>query len=243
MRTCFSLTPKSCNRRMVRLRWGRRAAALRSCVNVNWAAIVWARWGEHRPPGSHRGSKALVAVRNWARVRPSLFSPLLLAELGEEKRAHAGQEQMPLNGDVPANLKVIQAQFVLGVLEHSFDAPSRERHQQQGLDRNTVGSIAQEELDLTGFEHVPSEQQVIGSGGQAVLVLDPYRDALGLPHHRSLLSVFHTVAYPRHPTQLGRVNQYVTHLAGGRVSNFQTRPFPKMAALSLPRILPLHYLP
>src|SRR3990172_1350973 len=113
MRTCFSLTPNSCNRRMVRLRWARRAAALRCRGNVHCAAIIRARCGENRPPRSHRGSKALVAVRNWARVRPSLFSPLLLAELGQEQMAHAGQEQMPLNGDVPANLKVIQAQFVL----------------------------------------------------------------------------------------------------------------------------------
>src|SRR3989337_483816 len=150
MRTSFSLMPNSCNRRMVRLRCDRRAAALRSCVTVNCAAIVSARFREHRRPRIRKGTNVFVAVRSWAMVRPSFFPPVSQAELGQEQMTHAGQDQMPLNGNALANPKLIHAQVVLRVLEESLDAPSREGHQQQRLDWDSFRRVAQEELELVG---------------------------------------------------------------------------------------------
>src|SRR3970040_1758835 len=104
--------PIRSNSPSVRFRDERRPAALRCCVNANCAAIVSARRREHRPPRTQSGTRAFVVVRNWAMVRPSLFSPMLLAELAQEQMAHAGQHQMSPNRDVLADLEVIQPQFV-----------------------------------------------------------------------------------------------------------------------------------
>src|SRR3989304_8139671 len=116
LRTSFSLMPNSCNRRVVRLRCDRRAAALRSCVKVNCAAIVSARFREHRQPRIHKETNAFVAVRSWAIVRPSFFPPVSQAELGQNQMTYAGQDQMPLNGNVAADLKVVHPQLLLGIL-------------------------------------------------------------------------------------------------------------------------------
>src|SRR3990172_7977186 len=103
MRTSFNLMPNSCNRRMVRLRCDRRVAALRCCVKVNCAAIVSARFREHRRLRIHKGTNAFVAVRSWAMGRPSFFPPVSQAELGQEQMTNAGKDQKPLNGNVTAN--------------------------------------------------------------------------------------------------------------------------------------------
>src|SRR3972149_4029689 len=141
MRTSFSLMPNSCNRRMVRLRCDRRAAALRSFVSGHCAAIVSARFREHRRPRIRKGTNVFVAVRSWAMVRPSFFPPVSQAELGQEQMTHAGQDQMPLNGNVAADLQGVHPQLILGILEESLDAPSREGHQQQRLYKDTKDEL------------------------------------------------------------------------------------------------------
>ncbi len=112
-----------------------------------------------------------VAVRNWQRVRSGFFSPMLQTELGQEQMADAGQNQMPTNGEILADLEVVHAQLALAVFENSLDAPAAVGHQQQDLQRNGLRSIGEEELHLVRMQHGADEDQLIGARRQTVGVL------------------------------------------------------------------------
>lgn len=68
-----------------------------------------------------------MALRTWAIVSSGFFPPMLQAELRQEQMAHAGQDQVSLDGDVLANFEVVHAKFRLAVLEHPLDPPAAER--------------------------------------------------------------------------------------------------------------------
>ena len=76
-----------------------------------------ARRREHRPPRCHRGTSIRVAVRNWLTVRSGVFSPVLQTELGQELETDAGQNQMPTNGEILADLEVVHTQLSFAILE------------------------------------------------------------------------------------------------------------------------------
>src|SRR3972149_5250111 len=138
----FKYTPILRKRRNVRFRCERRDAAMRVWVNVDCAAMVSACCREQRPPRYHTGTSDRVAVRTWHNVSSVFFVALGQAELGQEQMAHAGQDQMPPNRDVLADLEVIHAQFRLAILEESLDPPAAKGHQQQNLHGRGLRCVA-----------------------------------------------------------------------------------------------------
>ncbi|MEK7732021.1 MAG: hypothetical protein AAB363_09230, partial [Planctomycetota bacterium] len=68
-------------------------------------------------------------------MRSGFFFRVRQTELGEEQMADAGEDQMPTNGEVPADLEVVHAQLALAVLEQALDAPAAVGYQQQDLQR------------------------------------------------------------------------------------------------------------
>src|SRR5204862_5684773 len=129
LRKSFKYSPRSCNLRRVRLRWLRRALALRSWVTCSCRWIVWARFLEQRPPRHHVGTSWAVAVRTWHSESSEFSPPMFPLEFRKEQVTHAAQDQMTLNGQVFADFKMVQAQFALAILEHAFDLPTAKRHQ------------------------------------------------------------------------------------------------------------------
>ena len=118
----------ACNRRIVRRLWQRRAFSFRCCVNVNCTAIRWAYFREQRPALAHIGASIAVAVRIWHSVRAGFFPPVLESELAEEHMAEATEDQMPLNREELAYLKMIHAQFSLANLKATLNGPPRKSH-------------------------------------------------------------------------------------------------------------------
>ena len=57
-----------------------------------------------------------------------IFFPMRQAELSEEQVTDTGQNQMPTNGEILADLKVVHAQLPFGVLEQPFDVPAAVGH-------------------------------------------------------------------------------------------------------------------
>src|SRR5512147_1120105 len=101
----------ACKRAIVRRRWLRAALSLRSCVNANCMWICSANFREQRPPRAQIGTSVAVAVRTWQTVRLGFFPPVSQAELAEEDVAQTTEDQVPLDGEEPADLEVIHPQF------------------------------------------------------------------------------------------------------------------------------------
>src|SRR3990172_2199944 len=101
-----------------------------------------------------------------------------------------GEVQVTVDGSPAADLEVVHAQFVLGLLETSFDRPTGEPHPQQRLDghaartRTTVGD---EVLDFFSVQHVAGHDQATRGTGQTVGAFPVERRELDLPYHRSVL--------------------------------------------------------
>src|SRR3989304_535683 len=110
-------SPMLCNRRSLRLRWLRSAAALRRWVRVSISEIDSAIAREQRLSRVHSGTRIAVAVRTWQSVRSGFFPPMLLVELGQEQVADATEDQVPLDRPALAGLEVVQPQFALAILE------------------------------------------------------------------------------------------------------------------------------
>jgi len=144
------------------------------------------------------------------------------AELREEQVAEATEDQVTADGRPLADLEVVHAEFVLGLLEHAFDASAAEGHPKQRLGGRGRGRPGDEELDLAG-DRAAGHHQVVWRGGQAMLVLQPHREVLGLPHHRPFGGVLDVIGLPRHPAQEGRVAEDVLDLHGGIVLRLQAR--------------------
>src|ERR1700690_2836932 len=162
--------PMACRSRSLVPRCERAAWMLRCWVRWAAAAIRSADAREQRRPGIQSGTSVFTASRTWHTVRAGAFGPPALAELGEERVAHAREDQVPLDRHVPAGLEVVHPQFAFAVLEQPLDPPAAEGHEQQVLDARALGGVAKEEIDLGLHQHTLHDPQAARPGRQAPFV-------------------------------------------------------------------------
>ena len=142
--------PLACRFRIVRLRWLTAALRLRCWVVSSGPLMACARVIEQRPPRHQIGTSFITAVATWLIVSWGFFFPMLLAKLSQEQVADTTENQMPLNGLILTDLKMIHAQLHFAVLEHAFDLPPAKGNPQQRLNPGRRCGVADEVFDLRG---------------------------------------------------------------------------------------------
>ena len=65
-----------------------------------------------------------------------------LVEFSQKQITYTTENQMTADRLVLAHLEVVQPQFPLAVLEHPFDLPAGEGHQEQRFHRRVLGRVA-----------------------------------------------------------------------------------------------------
>src|SRR5438270_1461828 len=240
------------NLRRARLVWLFRAAAFRRWARSSSAAVRSSSTFGGRRFHHHNRFNAANAVYTWHAVIPGFYPPELLPHPRQEQVAHATEDQVAFEPLVAPALVLVQADLGLLVLETALDAPSRERDEQHLPDRRLRGSVADEELQLAGVQHLAGDDQVQRLPRQAVRARGGEPQVLDLPDHRPLVPVLdppldpglvakpvpveHRVDPPRRRTPAGQAGR----LAAAAAAALVERPGDDPRRLDPAREVPRH---
>jgi hypothetical protein len=119
-----------------------------------------------------------------------------LVNFGQEQMGGGGKRLAPLQAEIMAPFKMIEAQFRFLVLKAALHAPPRETDEQELLDRRTRFRVAHKVLQLGLIQHIRRDHQVVGTGGVLLLILPGHQDVLDPPEHRPPRSILHAVCDP-----------------------------------------------
>src|SRR6516164_1119110 len=207
--------PRSRSLCRVRLTWHLRASAFRTWAQVIFLAALASSFSfDWRDDNPEPWIRAATAVWSWQTVSSGFFPRPFLPHPGQEQVAHATEDQVTFQAQVPSPLILIQPDLALLILEAAFDSPSRESNDQQSVNARARRCIADEELHLLRVQYVASHQQVERFTGQTVGSLDRQPYALALPDHRSFLPVLDAESLPRLIPELRILEQLVDPASG-----------------------------
>src|SRR5581483_7251417 len=201
--------PNSRNLRRVFFVWLCCARALRCWLPLIFAAVFSSSRVESGCSSHHERTSAAIAVWSWHTVSFGFFPRPFLPHSGQEQVTHARQNQVSFQSEVAAPLVLIEPDLSFLILETTFDSPAGERHLQQNSHPRSSRSIADKELDLARVERVASDDQVLCSARQAVLVLRKQRNVLAFPDDRPFLTILDPPTLPGLSTHGWCLHQFI----------------------------------
>src|SRR6478736_1618480 len=176
--------------------WLLRACTRRFCAYRISSAACSRRRLQARTDCHQLQTTAAIALCNWQTVNSGFFPPQLLMHPRQEQIAHRGQNQVAFQTPITPTFVMVQAQLALLILKAALDAPARESHQQQLVNRSLRRRVADEVFGFRRMQNVASDDPVMHFSGQTVFVLRLNQRMLDLPHHGATLAVLDPITLP-----------------------------------------------